>query len=123
MKNLFEVVRNRTNEFKNESSQKFNTNDYLLELLLDKKIKRVDVIDHIITKRIELSGVDLKAMDQNDLNEMIDKLYKTSKNGLDTSVSDSNNNSSFSYNDRFKDYVLIKDGPYLEIKKIDQGKK
>lgn len=114
MKNLLDSVRNRTKELSKKNSSKFNTNDFILDLLLNKKMNRSDVIDHIIVKRLELSNI--KESDLND--EIIDKFYKTSKNGLDTSVSDSNNNSSFSYNERFKDYKLIKDGSTLEIKKM-----
>lgn len=118
--NLLELIKTRTNELKNDSKSKFNTNDYLLEILLNKKIERTDVIDMIISKRLELMNLDLEKMKKDELNELIDKLFKTSKNGLDTSVSDSNNNSSFSYNDRFKDYKLIKSGSTLSIIKTNE---
>ena len=117
MKNLLEQIKSRTNELSTSNSVRFNTNDFLLELLLDKEMSRNDIIDHIISKRIEISGVDVEKMKSDDLNELIDKFYKTSKNGLDTSVSDSNNNSSFSYNKAYEDYELIKKGGMLSIKK------
>jgi len=120
MKNLLELIKTRTNELSNDSKSKFNTNDHLIDILLNKKIERSDVIDILISKRLEFMNLDLDKMDKDELNNLIDKLYKTSKNGLDTSVSDSNNNSSFSYNDRYNDYKLIKSGSILSIVKIDE---
>ena len=117
MKNLLEQIKTRTNELSTSNSVRFNTNDFLIELLLNKEMSRNDVIDHIISKRIEISGVDVEKMNSDELNELIDRLYKTSKNGLDTSVSDSQNNSSFSYNEAYEDYELIKKNGNLSIKK------
>lgn len=115
MRNLSEVIRKRTAELNNNSSSKFNTNDFLLEILLNKKIDRSEVINKIIEERIRRSEKDFEKMSDKEFNSEVDKLFKTSKNGLDTSVSDSNNNSSFSYNERYSDYELIKKGSTLEI--------
>lgn len=123
MKNLLNVVKERTQDLNKSNKTKFNTNDFLLEILLNKKILRNEVIQIITSKRLELLGhteETLSKMKEDELNDLIQKLYKTSKNGLDTSVSDSNNNSSFSYNPSYSDYKLIKDGSYLEIKKISK---
>jgi len=117
MKNLLNLVQSRTQELNKTSKASFNTNDFLLEILLDKKILREEVINIILTKRLELKGIttekDLEEVSQEELT----KLYKTSKNGLDTSVSDSNNNSSFSYNSKYEDYKLDKSQGYLKITK------
>jgi len=113
--NILKVVQQRTAELVKENRSTFNTNEFLLETLLNKEISRKDVIDLIIAKRIELSGVDVEAMKDEDLGALIEKTHKTSKNGLDTSVSNSENNSSFSYNERFKDYELIKNGRMLSV--------
>jgi hypothetical protein len=119
MKNLLDLVSVRTKELNSsKKSSTFNTNDFLLETILDKKMERKQVINLIIVKRIEMSETDIDKLNDKDLKVLIDKYYKTSKNGLDTSVSDSNNNSSFSYNIRYEDYKLLKTGSFLEIVKI-----
>lgn len=118
MKSLLEVIKTRTVELQKSSSSAFNTNDFIVDLLLDNKMERRDVIDHIIAKRIELTGKDIDKMKSEDIDALVGKLYKTSKNGLDTSVSDSQNNSSFSYNQKYADYKLNKVGSTLEIVKV-----
>ena len=117
MTNLLETIKKRTAELKTTNSTKFNTNDFLLEVLVDKKIDRNDVVDLITARRIEMMNLDQK-IDQKEFHAIIDKTYKTSKNGLDTSVSDSNNNSSFSYNAKYDGYKLIKENNTLSIVKI-----
>lgn len=122
MRNLLEQIKTRTNQLSKDNRSKFNTNDFLLEVLLNKTIERNDVIDLIIAKRIEVGGFDIETMKPKEVEELIDKLFKTSKNGLDTSVSDSQNNSSFSYNERYEDYSLIKTGSKLSIVKSKDDK-
>lgn len=117
MKNLLEVVKGRTQELSKKSTKSFNTNDWLLENLLDREVERHEVINEIIVARIKHSNIDIEKMEDEERGELIDKLYKTSKNGLDTSVSDSNNNSSFSYNEKYNDYKLIKNGSKISIVK------
>lgn len=116
--NLFDVVRNRTQDMNKKSKSAFNTNDWLVENLVDKTFERSEVINMIIVARIEHLGHDTDKMSKEDLGKLIDSLYKTSKNGLDTSVSDSNNNSSFSYNPKYSDYKLVKTGSKLTVKKV-----
>ena len=118
--NLLAQIKARTSEIATSNRSAFNTNDFLLENLLDKKIKRSDVIDMIIAKRMEILGINA---DTKDLDAQIDKLYKTSKNGLDTAVSSSNNNSSFNYNAKYEGYDLIKEGSMLSIVKSKTSKK
>jgi len=115
MRNFQEIIKARTNQLAKTSKSSFNTNDFLLEVLLNQKRERADVINLIIEKRLSLKGVNINTTPIEELNEMIDKLFKTSKNGLDTSVSDSNNNSSFSYNETYSNYTLVKTGSKLEI--------
>lgn len=115
---MLEVVKQRTQDLSKKSTTSFNTNDFLLELLLNKEMDRRDVIDHIIVKRIEHNNIDFESLNDKDKDELIQKLFKTSKNGLDTSVSDSNNNSSFSYNSKYDNYKLIKKGSTLKIVEV-----
>lgn len=116
--NIQDMIAKRTKDLVQERRSTFNTNDFMLEVLLNKKTKRSELINMIIERRIELSGVDVSKLKADKLNELIDSTYKTSKNGVDTSVSDSNNNSSFSYNQKYNGYELIKTGEFLEIIKI-----
>lgn len=120
MSNLLNVVRNRTKDLNKKQSSAFNTNDWMLENLVGKSIERREVIDMIIVARIEHTiGVsEFEKLDDKAKGAMIDKLYKTSKNGLDTSVSDSNNNSAFSYNKKYEGYKLVKSGSKIGIQKV-----
>lgn len=117
MKNLLEVVQNRTKDLAKSNRTSFNTNDWLLANLLDKEYERSEVINMIIVARIQHGNHDVDKMTEAELDKLVKSLFKTSKNGLDTSVSDSNNNSSFSYNPKYDDYKLIKNGSKLTIKK------
>lgn len=122
MRNLQELIAKRSETLSKNSRSSFNTNDFLLEVLLNKTIDRADVINLIIEERVKRSGTDVSKLKETELNEMIDKLYKTSKNGLDTAVSDSQNNSSFSYNENYEGYKLIKKGSTLSIVKVADEK-
>ena len=123
MRNLKELVSVRISELNNGSKGKFNTNDFLLETLLNKTIDRTKMIELILLKRLELEGITDESIskmtkeEQSKVMDRIEKLTKTSKNGLDTSVSDSQNNSSFSFNEKYSDYKLIKKGSTLRIEK------
>lgn len=118
MKNLLEVVQNRTKDLQKKQTKSFNTNDWLLDNLLNKKVERSEVINMIIVSRIKHLGIDVDKLNESELDKLIKKLYKTSKNGLDTSVSDSNNNSSFSYNKKYDGYRLVKTGGKIGIEQV-----
>lgn len=118
MKNLLAIVQDRTKDLSKKQSKSFNTNDWLIENLVDKTIERSEVINMIIVDRIKHQNIDVDKLSKDELDKLIQETYKTSKNGLDTSVSDSNNNSSFSYNKKYEDYKLIKTGSKLTIKKV-----
>jgi hypothetical protein len=114
MKNskLFNVIKDRTKDQLSKGSNKFNTNDFILEILLDKKIDRNEVVLLITEERLKRKNID---ENHKNFDSILMKEFKTSKNGLDTSVSDSNNNSSFSYNQKYEDYELIKDGSKIGV--------
>lgn len=116
--NLFQVVQNRTKDLSKKQSNTFNTNDWLVENLVGKSVERHEVINMIIEARFNHLGYKVEDFSEEELNKTIDALYKTSKNGLDTSVSDSNNNSSFSYNPKYDGYKLIKKGNMISIEKV-----
>ena len=118
MKNLLEVVKNHTKDLQKKNTKSFNTNDWLLDNLLNKTYERNEVINMIIVGRIKHLNIDVDKLSKDELDKLINKLYKTSKNGLDTSVSDSNNNSSFSYNKKYEGYRLVKSGSQLSIEQV-----
>lgn len=117
MKNLMNIVQSTTKNLATAQKKSFNTNDWLLENLLNKSVNRHEVINMIIVARIKHEGIDTDKLQAAELEKLIKRLYKTSKNGLDTSVSDSNNNSAFSYNERYRDYKLIKSAGNISVVK------
>lgn len=115
MQNLLKVVQSTTQSLAKKQKQSFNTNDWLLANLLNKEVDRQEAINMLIVARIEHANIKAEELSKPELEQLIKQLYKTSKNGLDTSVSDSNNNSSFSYNQKYADYKLIKRNNMLSI--------
>lgn len=93
----------------NESSKKTN-NDYLLELLLDAKpLTRIEIVSKISLKKMaEKLEREVLAKDFEDeaFNVDFNKMIVTTKNAVDTSISKSNNNSSFHFNPKFAEYEM-----------------
>lgn len=89
-----------------------NVNDLLVEVLLEPKARmtRVELINAVAIKRFEAKygpGLLDQITSQPELTENFVKIVKTVKNGIDTSLSRSNNNSSFHFNARYAKYLLI----------------
>ena len=98
---------------KRGSSNRITTNDRLLKLLFgdDKEaLTRVEIVNHITYQRME-EKLKRELIDEDFENEqfLIDwaKLSKTVKNSVDTSISKSNNNASFHYNEKYNDYLMV----------------
>lgn len=93
----------------NESSKKTN-NDYLLELLLDATpLTRIEIVSKIALKKMaEKLEREVLAKDFEDetFNVDFNKMIVTTKNAVDTSISKSNNNSSFHFNPKFAEYEM-----------------
>jgi hypothetical protein len=114
MKNLLDKVREATKANMTKERKSFNTNDWIDQNLEnDKWYKRHDVINMLIVARLEHEGIDENAKD---FDKHVQRLYKTSKNGLDTSVSDSNNNSSYNYNERYTKTLERRSGEIRIVK-------
>lgn len=98
-----------TNVVKVRSSKKSN-NDRLLEMLLDKEpMTKLEIVAKISLDRMnEIEEVTEKSFKDEKFLEDFKKMNKTVNNGFDTSVSNSNNNSSFSYNEKYNEYTLSK---------------
>lgn len=107
----------------NESSKKTN-NDYLLELLLDAKpLTRIEIVSKIALKKME------EQMEQKLTTEWFEdeafqinfnKMITTVKNAVDTSISKSNNNSSFHFNPKFAEYEMQETNHKYTIVKKEQ---
>ena len=119
MLNLQELALSATQKNVVKSTKKENVNDAIVRILFDgqKSLTRVQLIATISLDRliVEHSKEKLSAMKKAEFEALIEITNKTVKNGVDTSVSDSNNNSSFSYNAKYAHLKLIKAGNELSV--------
>ena len=113
MLNLQELSLKTTKENVVKSSKKESVNESLKRILFEggEKLTRIELISRISLDRLisEHSEEKLQKMTEIEFKNLIKPVSKTVKNGLDTSISDSNNNSSFSYNDKYS---------HLEMKQV-----
>ena len=119
MLNLQKLALSATQKNVVKSTKKENVNDAIVRILFDgkKSLTRVQLIATISLDRliVEHSEEKLSAMKKAEFEALIEITNKTVKNGVDTSVSDSNNNSSFSYNAKYAHLKLIKAGNELSV--------
>lgn len=111
MKTLAERLLEITVQNTVKKSVKTSINDLILKVLTEKneKLDRSELVSRIAKLRYEDEfKKELKESDLDDPKILEDllKIIKTVKNGVDTSISKSNNNSSFHYNENFKNYEL-----------------
>ena len=105
-----------------KKSRSKSMNDRILDILKDGKVvKRIDLVSIITLERLS------EMYDEKTLNEKFEnldeefikefnKMNRTCKNGIDTSLADGQNNACFSYNEKYNDYEIIKDGDLISIK-------
>jgi len=122
MKNLMELALKATEANVVKRATKENVNDAIFRILYrdGEKLTRVQLIAAISLSRMvdALGNEALEKMTKAQFEEAIAPVNKTVKNGVDTSVSDSQNNSSFSYNSKFAKYSLREvSGKFEVIKK------
>ena len=122
MKNLLNLALKTTRENVVKNSKVENVNDSIIEVLYKQKLKldRVDLVAHIAHRRLELKygAKALEAMTEAEYLKLIKPVIKTVKNGVDTSISHSQNNSSFHYNDKYSDYKLELVNGLYQVTKI-----
>ena len=87
-------------------------NDLLVKVLYEdkKRMTRVELINELTKIRFEEkfeTKIDENFFEDAGLIEQFVKLTKTVKNGVDTSLSRSNNNSSFHFNQNYAKYLLV----------------
>jgi len=96
-----------------------STNDYLVEILLNKKpLTRPEIVEQVLATKfkVKLETIIAESKTQEDMITASQKLYKTAKNSVDTSLSNSNNNSSFSFNPNYKHLTIVKEnGTYTIV--------
>ena len=112
MKNasLLEQVKTRTKETMSKGKTTFSTKQWFVDNLLNNKKSKVDIIAEIATARIETFNPDYKSLKPEELQKLIDKTMITAKNGVETTVANSQNNSAFSFDPAYAEYELIKYG-------------
>ena len=119
MLNLQELALSATQKNVVKSTKKENVNDAIVRILFDgkKSLTRTKLIAAISLDRliVEHTEEKLSAMKKAEFEALIKVTNKTVKNGVDTSVSDSQNNSSFSYNAKYAHLKLIKAGNELSV--------
>ena len=129
MENLLELAINATRENVVKRSRPENINDAMLRVLYTEKkgpMKRTNLIAKISLDRMvhdhgeaEVTkwAEEKAAGKSTTFDDKMKEYNKTVKNGIDTGVSDSNNNSAFSYNPKYKEYELVKEGDTINIVK------
>lgn len=120
MRNFNEIIK-KVNAKNSKSKSKYpNACDSLVEILYKKsqKLRRDEIINEMVKLRVEVDYESLEKFpqivkDEDEQDAIIEKMWKTCKNGIDTAISDSRNNSSFSYNDKYSNLKLeLKNGKY-----------
>ena len=112
MKSLQERLLEITVQNTVKKSVKTSINDLILKVLTEKneKLSRPEIVSRIAKLRYEDEfKKELKDSDLDNPKVLEDllKIIKTVKNGVDTSISKSNNNSSFHHNENFSKYELL----------------
>ena len=119
MLNLQELALKATKSNVVKLTKKENVNDSIVRILYDggEKLTRIELISRISLDRLisEHSKEKLQKLTEVEFKKLIQPVSKTVKNGVDTSVSDSQNNSSFSYNPKYSHLKLVKTGDKLSV--------
>lgn len=116
MKNL-QMLKELTNEkFSKSTKSSKGTNDYIIEVLKNKKLTRVEMTFEITLLRYEeIVGRKLtdEESERNDFKETFDKVLTTVKNSIDTNISKNNREP------QYKEFMLKKqeDKYFLELVK------
>ena len=87
-------------------------NDLLVEVLFKRqaRLTRTEIVNEVSILRFENNNsmkITAEFFENPILIEEFIKITKTVKNGVDTSLSNSNNNSSFSFNENYSMYQII----------------
>ena len=110
MKNLMEMALKATEANVVKRATKENVNEAIFRILFKEgdKLTRVQLIAAVSLSRLidEHGEEKLQKMTKTGFDALVEPVNKTVKNGIDTSVSHSKNNSSFHFNPIYKNYTL-----------------
>lgn len=124
MKNLMELALEATKANVVKSSTKESVNDALVRVLYDgkEKLSRIELIARLSLDRLkqEHGEEKLEKLSLDEFKEMMAGVNKTVKNGLDTAVSHSKNNSSFHFNEKYNHLKLEEKNGLWQITKRRQ---
>lgn len=120
MRNFNEIIKKANAKNSKKKSKYPNACDSMFEILYKKnqKLRRDEIIDEMVKIRVEIDygaieNFPKEVQDEAEQDAIVEKMWKTCKNGIDTAISDSQNNSSFSYNEKYDHLKLeLKNGKY-----------
>jgi len=115
---LLEITRANTAKGANKSR---SINTLIVEVLgQGAEMDRTELVSHIAKIRYEdtFSPLTEESLEDPKVLEEFIKVTKTVKNGVDTSISHSNNNSSFHYNEDFKEWNLLEKAGKYRLEKV-----
>lgn len=119
MKNLMELALEATKANVVKSSTKESVNDALVRVLYEggEKLSRIELIARLSLDRLKAEhGEDtLEKLDIEEFKKLMAGVNKTVKNGIDTSVSHSKNNSSFHFNEKYDHLKLEEKNGLFQI--------
>lgn len=120
MKNLSQLALEATNKNLATKTSKKGVNDILLEILLEKSKTKIEIISEISLMRLLEEKPNLTEVEfgTEEIQKLWNSINTTVKNGFEQSWAKGQNNASFHYNDKFKNYSLIKTGDKYSIVKI-----
>ena len=113
MKNFNEMALSLTKKNLVKKSKTTSMNDRLIELLKSgRKMSRIEIINEVTILRLKerYSEQDLEKLFESMTEEFITEFKK-----LNTSLANGHTNANFSYNPKYKDYEIIKDGNIISM--------
>lgn len=128
MKNLNERLLELTIQNTVKKGSTKSINHLIVEVLKSgEKLQRTEIVSRIAEIRFNESSEEKlteKMLENPEVMEKLLKTIKTVKNGVDTSISKSNNNSSFHYNKEFSNWSLVEsEGKYSLVENKVEPKK
>lgn len=107
---LIEAAKELTKETLKNRSAKKSMNDRLLEVLLDKRMSKDEVVEIVLVDRLleKHSEDELQKLPKDDLKKLMRAERITTSNAFDTATCNGQNNSCFRYSSEYAAYELTK---------------
>lgn len=122
MENFSKIISEISKDKKSNAKKYLNACDSLVEILYKRKqeLTRVEIINEMLALRLEVDYGTMQKFtsevpEASERKAIANKMWKTCKNGIDTAISDSSNNSSFSYNEKYAKMKLKFEGGKYKI--------